>query len=240
VNTTYRVNRVLLGLAVAGVVACGVTLIVRMNEDDLVPGGVRTGVYLGYLVLAAIVMSVVVRSSTTVADEGIVVRRIGPARRYPWSAITDIRIEPVNTMSRRTVQGVVLYDTELRRIVLPYVNTRRLDGIEATRSVMKGLRRRVAKAAGPTDGPERQARIAKLGRRITTRQGRERVWFSATLAAFITFLATAVLVSQLPMLVPDEPAATDPLRKIPLLIVVLPILVFAATAAIGLVRKRRR
>jgi hypothetical protein len=240
VNTTYRVNRVLFGLVVAGVVACGVTLVVRLNEDDQLSGNVRTGVYVGYLVLAALVISIVVRSSTTVTDEGIVVRRVGPAQHYPWQEIADIRIEPVNTMSRMTTQGVVLYDAKLRRVVLPYVNTHRFDGIEATRSVMNGLRKRVAKAAGPAAGPKRQAQIAEIGRRITTRHRRDRVWFSATIAAFITLLATVALVSQLPALGLDELAATDPRRKIPLLIIVLPVLAFIATAIIGLARKRRR
>jgi Bacterial PH domain len=38
----------------------------------------------------------VVRSSTTVTNEGIVVRRFGPAKHYPWPEITDVRIERIH------------------------------------------------------------------------------------------------------------------------------------------------
>jgi hypothetical protein len=233
VNAKYRVDLLTLGFAVAIVVAGIVTLMVQLTEND-VPGDVQTKGYVVCLVVAALVMSVVVRSSTTVTDEGIVVRRVGPAKRYPWREITDFRIERIGAMPRSAVQGVVLYDARMRRRVLPYVNTRRFKGIEATQSAMNDLRRRVRKAAGP----ERQARIAELGQRITARHDRDRTWFVASVAAFITLLATAVLLSQLPDA--GRLVAGDPRRKIPLLILVLPALVFIATGVVGLVRKRRR
>jgi len=126
--------------AVGGICAIpGLLLLLRLY---------RSGVHNGWLIVAAagyaavigLLLALARRSSTTVTDEGVVVRHTWRTTAYRWSEIADIRFEQVSPPAARiTIHGATLYDARRRRVVLPYLNDR---NVAATARATAQLRNR--------------------------------------------------------------------------------------------------
>lgn len=230
----YRVNTQQVGAAGTVIAVGGVILLVRLHADDL-PDGWLTVVGIVYAVLMGLLMALILRSSTAITDAGVVVRHTWSSTEYPWPEVADIRFELVSGASGPTIHGAVLYDAQLRRVVLPYVNNRRLGGIPEAERATTELRERWAAARGA----DWQPRAAEVEQRVATRQGRSRVWAHALIALFSGFVLAIVIVVVVLLTASRAFMDTDVFSAMPLLILILPLLAFGTTAVVGLLRQRR-
>ena len=228
----YRVNTQMIGAAGAAFALGGLVLLLRLSADDM-PGGGLVAVGVGYVLFVGWMMVLLIRSSTTIADEGVIVRNTRNTTVHPWAEIADIRFELVAT-GRVTMRGAVLYDARLRRIVLPYVNDRRLGGTPAAERATTELRERWEAARGPGWQP----RTAEVERKVATRQGRSRLWAHVLIALCGGFVLAIVIVVVVLLTASTEFVDTDLFGAMPLLILILPALAFATTAIVELLRRR--
>jgi uncharacterized membrane-anchored protein YitT (DUF2179 family) len=116
---TYRASTKMIGTTVSLLGGGGLVLLIRMSADDEVPGSWLVWFAVGWVVFAGLLMTLVLRPSTTVDGDGVLVRTVTKSRRYAWTEITDVRFEQVNL----GVHGACLYDTQLRRIPLPHLTS---------------------------------------------------------------------------------------------------------------------
>ncbi len=102
---------------------------------------VLIGIGLALLTLMALMVRETAHASTVATREALIVSRGYRPTRYPWSRILDIRAESGATSSNPNEQLVaVIYDSDRKRVVLPYVNERHLGGEAALTREIEGLR----------------------------------------------------------------------------------------------------
>jgi hypothetical protein len=209
----------------------GVVLLLRLHKGG-VHGGWLAVIGVGYVALIGLLLLLAMRSSTTVTDDGVVVRHTWSTSVYPWAQIADIRYERVTgAASRITIHGAVLYDARLRRVVLPFLNDRSVDA--AVRATTE-LRDRWTAARGA----DWQPRTADVDQQVAARRGRAQVWLHALLAMLGGLLLAIVIVLVALLTASREFMDTDLFGELPLLILILPAVAFFGTAAVGLLRRR--
>lgn len=140
-RVVYRVFPAMIVAVLVPLVVVGALLLLALFLNDA-PPEVLVGVGVGWLLIVALGLSSVVRPQTVLSHAGIAVRRSFGGHLHLWAEITDIQIEEVSSPSSKfKVYGAVVYDTEQRRVALPYFHDKRL-GPEQLEGEVDRLRRR--------------------------------------------------------------------------------------------------
>ncbi|TDP95030.1 PH domain-containing protein [Labedaea rhizosphaerae] len=160
-RTPWQIVPVLLGVIALGVAR----LLFKAHNEDV--GGTGELIIIGCAVLfAGLLIAAVLRARTTVDQDGIVVHSLVRAKRYRWPDIAELRIERADrtTMSRATFPNVILYDRDLKRVVLSNISDKRLGGADALARELTELRQAWQAGRGP-DWRPRHEELAQLDRR---------------------------------------------------------------------------
>lgn len=149
-----------------GAVALGMArLLFKAHNEDL--GATGEVIIIGAAVLVAgLLIAAVLCARTTVDQDGIVARSMVRTTRYQWPDIAELQIERAdrNTASRVDFMNVVLYDRDLKRVVLANVSDKRLGGMDGLVLELAGFRQAWEAGRGPGWQP-RDEELAWLDRR---------------------------------------------------------------------------
>lgn len=153
-RVVHRASTAMISVAAAVLVGVGALLLVALHLNDSSPE-VLAWVGVGWFLFTAFMLAVTARLATVVSRAGIEVRRIFGRSAHPWAEIADIQIEEVTGPSSRfQVFGAVVYDADLRRVVLPYLHHKRLGSAQLEAEVSE-LRRRWEAERGSDWQPRR-------------------------------------------------------------------------------------
>lgn len=126
-DRTYRAASatvaIVVGVAVVGLLAAGTQVVGDLG------GWAVVGLLALIVVPLACMVVTVLRSSTRVGADGIVVQGLLRSRHIEWSAVQEIRVEanPAAMESSRAPQALMaVYEASGRRTVLPHVNEKNL------------------------------------------------------------------------------------------------------------------
>lgn len=234
-RVVYRVTTTIIATTVGVLGVGGAVLLLRMGADDAGPV-VLTWVGVGWVVFSALLLALTVRSATVVTDAGVEVRGAFRTRTYPWERIAHVMIEEIGgPASAVAIYSGVIYDENLRRVALPYVNHKRLgEGLE-------GEVRKLYERWEDLRGPNWEPRTLEVAERIDVRRNRDRVWQHAIVAALAGFVLAIVVTVVVLIVAAGTPFVhTDLFGMMPLLVPVLPVVSFAVVATVGLLRRRAR
>jgi len=167
-SRTYRAPWQIVPILI-GAVALGMArLLFKAHNEDL--GTTGEAIIIAAAVLfAGLLMAAVLCARTTVDQDGVVVRSMVRTTRYRWPDIAELRIEKAdrnNPSSRTSFMNVILYDRNLRRVVLSNVSDKRLGGMDGLVRELSEFRQAWAAGRGPGWQP-RDHELAQVDRRAS-------------------------------------------------------------------------
>jgi hypothetical protein len=235
--TTYRVSSQRFGLACLTAVIAMIVALIRIATITPLSGGVKALIDLAALVLLGLALAWVWRSATITKHDYLAVRGLFRVKQIPWAGIQDIRVEmnPGRIGSRQAPRElVIVYDRYGKRTTLPQLNQVTLAGhglslqdeVAALHSTWMQLR-------GEQWAPEPEV-AQKVAARSRYAMPSWALGFRWAIAA-ILFAAVLAIIG-----LTTGNDGNPPFLLSPVIILILPLVTFAAVTTASAVARRRR